>query len=370
MRARDLGVQIGTGAPGPRNSITDVGEVRVGHATIVRGEGPLVRGVGPVRTGVTIIDPGGDIWTRPMFAGAHVLNGCGEVTGLSWLRESGSLGSPIGLTNTHSVGVVHEGLIRHRIEGEADVSGFAGLPVVGETNDAKLNDTSGFHVTPETVVEALDDLDQDVAEGSVGSGTGMVCHGFKGGIGTASRQVRVGERTYTIGVLIQSNHGARNRLTVNGVLVGPSMTPPAAGSDAKREGDGSFILVVATDAPLLPGQCDRLAQRAVLGVGRTGGAGEFSSGDFAVAFSTANQIYSVQGLIEPPQEPFSISVLSDAALNPIYWAAIEATEEAIVNSIVAARTMTGRDGIVVHAMPHDELVELLERHDALSTASS
>jgi D-aminopeptidase len=374
LTARDLGIEIGRGRPGPLNAITDVAGVRVGHCTIISGDGPLVPGRGPVRTGVTVLDPGGelDIWARPMLAGFHTMNGCGEVTGLHWLRESGTLGSPIGLTSTHSVGAVHEGLIEQRLRRVADPTGFAALPIVAETNDARLSDNAGFHVRPHHVSVATEALSEGrPAEGSVGGGTGIVCHRFKAGIGTASRRVQVAGRQCTVGVLVQANYGRRERLTVNGAPIGPLLDVPLPGPGLDAGlGDGSIIVVAATDAPLLPSQCAALAQRACFGVVRTGGAGEYSSGDFALAFSTANRLTSTQGLIDPPTGIVHLDTISDAQLNPLYWAVIEATEEAIVNSLVAASTMTGRDGITVHALPHDQLIAVLEHFRLRSLAGN
>lgn len=339
MRARDLGITIGTGRPGSDNAITDVAGVRVGHATLVRGDA--------VRTGVTVLIPSADDPdTEPTFAGCHRLNGNGELTGLEWVRESGLLTSPVAITNTHSVGVVRDALIAARRARGPRTEEPWSLPVVGETWDGTLNDIDGMHVRPEHVVEAIDAAAPGpVREGNVGGGTGMICHGFKGGIGTASR-VADGR---VVGVLVQSNHGARARLTIDGVPVGRRVgaervpLPPRL----TAEGAGSVVVVVATDAPLLPHQCEALALRAMLGVARTGGAGESSSGDFALAFSTGPT-----HRMEPvPME----------AMNPLYYAAIEATEEAIVNSMLAAETMTGRDGAIVHALDGALLADVMSR---------
>ncbi|MCW2946325.1 MAG: family peptidase [Actinoallomurus sp.] len=372
-RARDLGIQIGTGTPGPYNAITDVAGVRVGHATIVKGDGPLRIGEGPVRTGVTAVLPhSGSIFDEPLYAGYHWLNGNGELTGTAWIREGGMLATPIGLTNTHSVGVVRDALIEIEVRGRG--RGAWGLPVVGETWDGVLNDIDGQHVTAAHVREAYDAASGDpalegnavtdgkvmgrpVAEGSVGGGTGMICHGFKGGIGTASRVVDGG---WTVGVLLQANHGRRERLTVAGVPVViddvPRPVPP------EFEGAGSVIVIVATDAPLLPHQCRRLAQRAGLGIARTGGAGENSSGDGFLAFSTANRGRLPSGALGTnPPRVVQVDVLADAYLDPLFYGAIEATEEAIVNALLAAETMTGRDGITAHALSPDRLVTALGR---------
>ena len=372
MRARDLGVVIGRGRPGSLNSITDVNGVRVGHCSLVDGEGPLHRGTGPVRTGVTVVLPhGGDVWTETVPAGFHVLNGNGEMTGLAWLAECGTLASPIGLTNTHSVGVVRDALVDVEVGAREPTDVYWGLPVVAETWDGMLSDCNGFHVRPEhvraAVADARDGSDGLVAEGNVGSGTGMVCHGFKGGIGTSSRVVpRSVGGAWTVGVLVQANHGVRSRLVVNGAPVGalidesrvPSPQAPHLRSDA--EGGGSVIVVVATDAPLLPHQCRRLAQRAGLGIARTGGAGEHGSGDLFLAFSTGNRVRASDFGSSPP-EVQSLDMLSESYLDPLFWATVEATEEAVVNALVAAETMTGRDGVTAHALPHEELVAALDK---------
>ncbi|HET9522446.1 MAG TPA: P1 family peptidase, partial [Candidatus Limnocylindrales bacterium] len=294
MRARDLGIVIGRGRTGPNNAITDVAGVRVGHATIIRGDGPLVVGQGPVRTGVTMVVPhDGDVFTRPVYAGSHRLNGNGELTGLEWIREAGLLTGPIGITNTHSVGVVHDGIIRNAVRALPFGTSFWALPVAGETWDGLLNDIDGFHVTMDHVDEALAAATGGaVAEGNVGGGTGMVCHEFKGGIGTASRVTDAATGGWTVGVLVQANYGRRNWLRVDGVPVGEAIPasevptpydpedddmPPASLAGAPPPGSGSIIVVVATDAPLLPHQCERLAQRAGLGIARMGGTGAHSS---------------------------------------------------------------------------------------------
>lgn len=375
MRARDLGIVIGQGTPGPLNAITDVSGVRVGHATIVRGDGPLVVGEGPVRTGVTVVVPhDGDSWLEPLFAGSHTLNGNGELTGLEWIRESGLLAGAIGITNTHSVGVVHDALIAHATRAHAPDAPFWSLPVVGETYDGTLNDINGFHVRPEHVAEALGSAaGGSVAEGAVGGGTGMICHEFKGGIGTASRLVPAARGGWTVGVLVQANYGRRGLLRVDGVPVGreipttdvPSPYPAPA---PRQAGAGSIIVIVATDAPLLPHQCSRLAQRAGLGLARVGGYGMPSSGDLFLAFATGNR-----GL--PPAEldaggPLVVDVRTvvDPALDGLFEATVEATEEAIINALLGAATMVGRDGITAHALPHDRLVEVMARYGRVAPA--
>ena len=325
MRARELGVRLGDLEPGPLDAITDVPGVRVGHATVIEGE--------DVRTGVTVVVP-----PLPAFAAPFRLNGNGEMTGLEWVRESGLLTTPIALTNTHSVGAVHEALVAATID-ESGGSSWA-LPVVAETWDGVLNDVNGFHVRADHVHAALASAsDGPVAEGNVGGGTGMICHGWKGGIGTASRVA--GE--HVVGVLVQANHGHPARLVIDGVPVGRELTPPP------RAPMGSIVVLVATDAPLLPHQCDRLARRAALGIGRTGGAGENSSGDLLLALSTQPVGATVR--MQPNER-----------MNDLFYAAVEATEEAIVNALLAAETMTGRGGVTVPALDPDALVDALQRH--------
>jgi D-aminopeptidase len=348
MRARELGIRIGGGQPGPLNAITDVRGVRVGHTTIVEGEA--------VRTGVTVIFPHeGEPGLDPVFAGCHRLNGNGELTGLEWVRESGLLTSPVGLTNTHSVGVVRDALIAAAIE--ASALGDFGLPVVGETWDGLLNDINGMHVRPEHVFAAIAAAAGGaVPEGNVGGGTGMICHGFKGGIGTASRVLPAAEGGHAVGVLVQANYGARARLRVDGVPVGEAIGPdriPRAGG-ARGPASGSIIVVVATDAPLLPHQCARLAQRAGLGIARVGGAGENGSGDIFLAFSNANRGLSAGRTV-------GVTMLANEAIDELFYASIEATEEAILNALLAAETMTGRDGTTAHRLEPDLLVEVMRR---------
>jgi D-aminopeptidase len=360
-RARDLGIRIGTADPGPADAITDVPGVRVGHVTLVEGDGPLRVGEGPVRTGVTVVLPhDGSIRDEPLYAGYHWLNGNGELTGTAWIHDGGMISTPIGLTNTHSVGVVRDALVDLDRQGTQRLAW--GLPVVGETFDGILNDIDGHHVTAAHVREAYDAARRacdgaPVAEGSVGGGTGMICHGFKGGVGTASRVVEGG---WTVGVLLQANHGRRERLTVDGVPVRfadvPVPTPP------ELAGAGSVIVIVATDAPLLPHQCRRLAQRAGLGIARTGGAGENSSGDGFLAFSTANRGRLPSDALgtEPPHVA-RIDALADAYITPLFHGVIEATEEAVVNALLAAETMTGRDGVTAHGLDPARLTALIAR---------
>jgi D-aminopeptidase len=342
MRARELGIAIGQSAPGPHNAITDVAGTRVGHTTLIEGAG--------VRTGVSVVFPhDGDPALDPVFAGAHRLNGNGELTGLEWVRESGLLTSPIGLTNTFSVGVVRDALVA-----AAPRQPDWHLPVVGETYDGFLNDIRGMHVRPEHVEAAIVAArGGPVAEGNVGGGTGMTCHEFKGGIGTSSRVVD----RYTVGILVQANYGRRSRFRVDGLPVGEAIGAriplPAAGGD----GGGSIIGIIGTDAPLLPHQCDRLAQRAALGVARTGGVGEHTSGDLFLAFATGNRGLAA---LEQPGE-VELRMQSYAYATPLFDAVVEATEEAILNALLAAETMTGRDGNTVYALDADVLVETFAR---------
>jgi D-aminopeptidase len=344
VRAREVGIAVGTGEPAPLNALTDVSGVRVGHTTLIEGES--------VRTGVSVMVPTED--RRPVFAGFHRLNGNGEVTGTHWIRESGLLTTPIGLTNTHSVGVVRDALVAAAVTQGAEDSAWD-LPVVAETWDGILNDVNGFHVRQEHVLEALANTSTgDVAEGSVGGGTGMICHGFKGGIGTASRVVETETGAFTLGVLVQANHGRRDRLTIEGAPVGRELGAEVVPLPTRSSESGSIIVVVATDAPLLPHQCDRLAQRAALGIARTGGAGEDSSGDFVLCFATGNRVSG-------SSQPARISMLPNEQMNPLFYGAIEATEEAILNALLAAETMTGRGGATAHGLDSELLVETLRR---------
>jgi D-aminopeptidase len=364
-RYRELGLTVGQGAPGPGNAITDVAGVLVGATTLVTGDGPLVVGRGPVRTGVTVIVPHDRIGSEPVFAGCHRLNGNGELTGLEWVRESGQLTTPVAITNTHSVGVVRDALIAAEMRERADATAYWSLPVVGETYDGTLSDINGMHVTPEHVFAALDSAaGGSVPEGGVGGGTGMICHGFKGGTGTASRLVN----GFTVGALVQANYGRRERLTVDGVPVGreiPATETPDPWDDevpTPPTGAGSIIVILATDAPLLPHQCERLAQRAGLGVARVGGGGEHSSGDLFLAFSTGNagRLHSYK--METDAAPFDVTTVPDGAMSDLFWGAIEAVEEAILNALVAAQTMTGRDGATAHRLDHDRLLEIMSRY--------
>jgi D-aminopeptidase len=366
-RARELGITLGYLPPGPSNAITDVAGVRVGHTTLVAGDGPLVVGAGPVRTGVTVIVPHeGNVGADPLFAGYHVLNGNGEMTGTIWLDDSGLLTTPVAITNTHSVGVVRDALIAYDVAHGSGAYAFAwGLPVVAETYDGFLSDINGFHVRREHLFAAMEGAASGpVAEGNVGGGTGMLCHGFKGGIGTASRVLDAQAGGWTVGVLVQANHGQRRLLRVDGAPVGQAIpaadvplpwTPPPAAA-------GSIIVIVATDAPLLPMQCRRLAQRATIGVARVGGLGENSSGDIFLAFSTANRGLTSSG---SPLTPARVAILPNDGLSGLFEAVAEATEEAIVNALCAATTMVGRDSHTAHALPLDRLVEIMRYYRRL-----
>ena len=354
MRVRDLGIRIGTLPSGPLDAITDVPGVRVGSVTLIDGNGPLRRGHGPVRTGVTVVLPHeGRVFDEPVFAGCHRLNGNGELTGLEWIRESGRLTTPIGLTNTHSVGVVRDALIAAAVAERDERELFWSLPVVGETWDGLLNDINGFHVRPEHVQQALDRASSGtVEEGGVGSGTGMICHGFKGGIGTGSRVVPEAVGGWTVGVLVQANHGRRERLRVGGTPVGERLGHERVPiPEDALGGAGSIIVLCATDAPLLPHQCSRLAQRCALGVARTGGVGEHWSGDLMLAFSTVRQGVppsEVGAREEPVTVP--VTMLVDTYIDPLFDAAVDATETAILNAMLSAETMTGRDDITAHGL--------------------
>lgn len=378
-RARELGISslIG-GTSGALDAITDVAGVEVGHTTLISGEGKLVRGQGPVRTGVTIVHPRGKANADPVFGAWFTLNGNGEMTGTTWLQESGILEGPIGITNTHSVGVVRDAIL----EWQATRPGLQpwGLPVVAETYDGFLNDINGFHVKPSHTIAALEGAAGGrVAEGNVGGGTGMVCLGFKGGIGTASRVLDAARGGYTVGVLAQCNFGRRPDLRVAGVPVGQEITDllpciastdpavwpqtprcaAAKGGDESADEMGSIIVVVATDAPLLPHQLKRIATRVALGVGRTGGMGGNSSGDIFVAFSTANAKAGSADTVS------NVAMLPNGRMDALFAATVQATEEAITNAMLAAETMTGADGARVEAVPHDRLLAALRKHGRL-----
>jgi D-aminopeptidase len=349
-RARDLGVTF-DGTPGPLNAITDVKGVEVGMTTLVRGEGALKVGEGPVRTGVTAILPRGTASGDPVMAGWFSLNGNGEMTGTTWIEEAGFLEGPIFITNTHSVGVVRDAAIAWSVKHQTMFQPWS-LPVVAETWDGTLNDINGFHVKPEHVFQALDTaMGGPVPEGNVGGGTGMICYGFKCGSGTASRKVAGG--AFTVGVFVQANHGGRAELRIAGVPVGREIPMPRRPGPAPQE-LGSIIIVVATDAPLLPHQLQRLARRAALGLARTGATSGNGSGDIFIAFSTGNAGAAAK------EDVAQVAMVSNSRISALFSATVEATEEAIVNALVAAETMTGRDGRRIEALPHDRLRELMK----------
>ncbi len=354
-RARDLGVPF-EGTPGPLNAITDVAGVEVGLVTLVSGEGTLVTGKGPVRTGVTAILPRGRASTDPVMAGWFSLNGNGEMTGTTWIKEGGFLEGPIFITNTHSVGVVRDASIEWALRHGATHQPWS-LPVVAETWDGALNDINGFHVKPEHVFRALDGArGGPVAEGNVGGGTGMICYQFKCGTGTASRALATLAGGYTVGVLVQANHGRRSELRVAGAPVGAELPlAPARGGGGDPE-LGSIIIVVATDAPLVPHQLERLARRASLGLARTGATSGNGSGDIFIAFSTANPGAASTAPVA------AVQMLSNERISALFQATVEATEEAIVNALVAAETMTGAGGRRVEALPHDRLRAILKKY--------
>ena len=380
-RARDLGIsELIGGTPGFLDAITDVGGVEVGHTTLIRGDaGPLKVGTGPVRTGVTIVHPRGRNSSDAVFGAWFTLNGNGEMTGTTWLQEGGFLEGPIGITNTHSVGVVRDAILQWQV-GKPGMQPW-GLPVVAETYDGGLNDINGFHVKPEHAIAALDGARGGVVpqEGAVGGGTGMVCEGFKGGIGTASRKLPAAQGGYTVGVLVQCNFGSMRDMRVAGAPVGAELGDLAAciggdaplqpgrrrcGTPAPRGGgeeteQGSIIVVVATDAPMVPHQLKRIATRVALGVGRTGGTGGNGSGDIFIAFSTANPGASV------PNDTARITMVSNNAISPLFSATIQATEEAILNAMLAADTMTGANNLRVNALPADRVTAILRKYGRL-----
>lgn len=363
-RARDLGVPF-DGTPGPLNAITDIAGVTVGHTTLISGEGKLEVGKGPVRTGVTAVLPRGkDSHDTGVFAGWWSLNGNGEMTGTTWVEESGFLVGPVMITNTHSVGVVRDAVIQwtvaHRKVGPDD--DWWSLPVVAETWDGWLNDINGFHVKPEHAFHALEVAHGGpVEEGAVGGGTGMICNGFKGGIGTSSRKLTEKEGGYTVGVLVQCNYGSRQNFRVAGIPVGREISVQDAyalipGDITER---GSIIVIVATDAPLLPHQLKRLARRVSLGLGRDGSISGNGSGDIFIAFSTANAGAAATDHVE------DLKMLPNDMMNPIFAATVEATEESIINAMVAATSMTGIDNHHVSALPHDQLRAVLKKYNRL-----
>jgi L-aminopeptidase/D-esterase-like protein len=364
-RARDLGVPF-DGTPGPLNAITDVAGVTVGHTTLISGEGKLVVGKGPVRTGVTAVLPRGkDSMLNPVFAGWFSQNGNGEMTGTTWVEESGFLEGPVMITNTHSVGVVRDAVIQWRVtHGQPDATGYWwSLPVVAETWDGWLNDINGFHVKPEHAFHAIDSAhDGAVEEGAVGGGTGMVCNGFKGGIGTSSRKLTVKDGGYTIGVLVQCNYGSRQNLRIAGIPVGREIKSedPYAYQPSEISERGSIIVVIATDAPLLSHQLKRLARRVSLGLGRNGSISGNGSGDIFIAFSTANPgAGSADHVVD-------LKMMPNDSLDPVFAATVQAVEESIVNAMIAAESMTGIENHHVSALPHDQLRAVLQKYNRLN----
>lgn len=373
-RARDLGVPF-EGKPGPLNAITDVPGVEVGHKTLISGEGSLKLGSGPVRSGVTVIFPRGRKNLKPVYGGYFNLNGNGEMTGLAYMQDFGIVIGPIGITSTNAVGHVYAGIQEWAVQ----QTGEAVFPVVAETWDGWQNDINGFHVRPETAKAALDaGKGGPVEEGVVGGGTGMHCFSFKGGIGTASRAITTGGKAYTVGVLVQCNTGDRKVLRIAGVPVGqafakswlpcydanqskPDQTPKCGAGGTALPDSGSIIIVVGTDAPLSPVQLNRVAKRAALGLARLGSYSGTSSGDLILAFST------VPDRVNAPEEkaPTLLAPLADPQINAVFEATVQATEEAIVNALVAARTATGADGYTMYGLPHDELRAILKRYNRL-----
>jgi L-aminopeptidase/D-esterase-like protein len=359
-RARDLGVPF-DGTPGPLNAITDVAGVEVGHTTLISGEGKLKVGEGPVRTGVTAVLPRGKASTDAVFGAWFTLNGNGEMTGTTWLEDSGFLDGPVMITNTHSVGIVRDAVIAWKVKhGAPDMEGYWwSLPVVAETWDGWLNDINGFHVKSEDAFHALDSAHSGAAEeGNVGGGTGMICNEFKGGIGSASRVLDAKSGGYTVGVLVQCNYGRRDQLRIAGVPVGKEI--PEHRAYQSSDDMGSIIIVIATDAPLIPTQLKRVARRASLGLGRDGSYSGDGSGDIFVAFSTANPGAA------SPTGIHDLKMLPNDSLDPIFLATVQATEEAVINAMVAADTMTGIDGHTAIALPHDRLREVLKKYNRLA----
>jgi len=363
-RARDIGIPF-DGTPGTYNAITDVKGVEVGFSTIISGNGKNIRGQGPVRTGVTAILPRGRN-NNPVYANWYTLNGNGEMTGTTWVTESGFLEGPIMITNTNSVGVVRDAVLKWYVKtGWYHEDFWYTYPVVAETYDGFLNDIYGFHVKESNAFEALDKARTGlIAEGNVGGGTGMMCLGFKGGTGTSSRVVKLRDSVYTVGVLVQSNFGAKRNFTVAGVPVGRELKDTLnyeykAAPSYRQEGDGSIIVVVATDAPLLPHQLKRIAARVPIGVGKVGGRGENGSGDIFIAFSTAN------GQAFQRDKFVAVDVLPNDYINPLFDATVQATEEAIINAMVAAETMEGINGNKAYALPHGAVIEVLKKYNRI-----
>lgn len=363
-RARDIGIPF-EGTPGKWNAITDVPGVEVGYSTIISGSGKNILGKGPVRTGVTAILPNGKVNHHPVFANWYTLNGNGEMTGTTWLTESGFLETPVMITNTNSVGVVRDAVLKWFVDKNwyGNEQYWYTYPVVAETYDGALNDIYGFQVKESNAWEAMNTAASGpIKEGNIGGGTGMMCLGFKGGTGTASRVVTINGKNYTLGVLVQSNFGRKKNLTIAGVPVGQELKDTlnyeikAAPQSKRQEGDGSIIVILATDAPLLPHQLKRLAERVALGVGKVGGRGENSSGDIFLAFSTANPDAFNRN------KSTQIEMIPNDQCNPLYEATVQSVEEAIINAMVAADTMEGINGNKAYALPHDAVMRLLRKH--------
>lgn len=358
-RAREAGIWFGELPPGPKNMITDVGGVKVGHCTIIKGSGPLQVGKGPVRTGVTAILPHGrNLFREPVKGAFFDLNGCGGLTGSLQIREFGLIDTPIVLTNTMSMGAASEAVIRYMLKSNSEVgkSEDTIIPIVTECDDSFLNDAQGLHVRYEHVVAALDDAKDHMAQGSVGAGTGMSCYDFKGGIGTSSRVVAAGDGRYTVGALVLSNHGDQSQLRIDGVPIGVNIPPP----EKTRKEQGSIVTVIATDAPLDARQLGRLARRTFLGLAVTGFRSHNSSGDISIAFSTANvhERNRHEGLLTD-------HLLQDKDITPLFKATADCTEESVIDSLFKAETIEGRDGNTSFALPIDETLELMRSHGRL-----
>ncbi|HJR59228.1 MAG TPA: P1 family peptidase [Vicinamibacterales bacterium] len=360
-RGRDLGIPF-EGAPGPLNAITDVRGVEVGVSTIIRGQGALKPGEGPVRTGVTVVFPRGKESADPVFAAWFSQNGNGEMTGTTWIDEGGFMEGPVFITNTHSVGVVRDAAIAWSVKQGKTFQPWS-LPVVAETWDGTLNDINGFHVKPEHVFAAIDNASAGrVPEGNVGGGTGMICYEFKCGTGTASRKLTPQAGGYTVGVLVQANHGRRSELRIAGAPVGQQLPVPAprpGGLPPAADEQGSIIIVVATDAPLLPHQLERIARRATMGLARTGATSGNGSGDIFLAFSTENPG------VASAERTTHVNMLSNGRISALFSATVEATEEAIVNALIAAETMTGVNDRRVEAISPERLKEILKKYGRL-----
>lgn len=358
VKAIALGIHIGSLQPGRFDAITDVAGVRVGQVTHIEGEGKLVAGVGPVRTGVTAVIPRTDVWRKKVFAAAWALNGNGEMTGTTWVNEAGWMEVPVLLTNTLSVGRVDDGVVSWMIKhnSQIGIDDDVPLPVVAECDDEWLNDIQGRHATADDAVAALEAaVGGPVAQGGVGGGTGMISFEFKGGIGTASRVLAKKDGGYTVGVLVNTNTARRRELTVDGVPVGANIQDlmPKAG----KQGNGSIIIVIATDAPLLHDQLMRLTKRAAMGLARTGATARTGSGDLIIAFSTANVVPHY-----PDARTFSATILDQYHINPVFDATEDATDEAVINALLAGQTMTGRDGNTAYGLPHDRLMQIMHRY--------